>query len=357
LVNKLCDFVSVITTFGYVLLALVALLIMITIHEFGHYCMGKWLGFKINEFSIGFGKVIWQTKKKDGQLVSLRLVPLGGYCQFEGEDSTTVTTGAFNSQKPWKRLLVLFNGAFFNFLSAIIFSVVLLASFGYSDVVQITEIKQNLTSPTCNSEIQVGDIIEKVNGTKTDFFDDKYFKTLIADYKENENITLTIKRNGQDIDINVFKAKFGETDDTIGLGVTYKPYVYNFGEALLLSIPFTFKWGAKVLVTLFQLITFQLPFSSVGGPITTISFIADATQTNWANLLLLFPVISVNLAVFNWLPIPALDGARMVFVIIEWIRGKPIDREVEAKIHMVGLIVLFSLVILADLYHIITKGL
>ena len=102
---------------------------------------------------------------------------------------------------------------------------------------------------------------------------------------------------------------------------------------------------------LWQLITGQIGLQNLGGPITTISSIATYTQTNWLNLLILFPLISVNLAVFNWLPFPALDGARMVFVIIEWIRGKPINRDVEGRIHTVGLIVLFAFVIFVDIFH------
>ena len=111
----------------YILLAIVVLLLMIMIHETGHYVAGKILKFKINEFSIGFGPKILQKKKKNGELISLRAFTLGGYCAFEGEsEDGSLNPEAFNNQKPWKRLIVLFSGAFFNFLSAILFSFVLL---------------------------------------------------------------------------------------------------------------------------------------------------------------------------------------------------------------------------------------
>ena len=101
-----------------------------------------------------------------------------------------------------------------------------------------------------------------------------------------------------------------------------------------------------------QLFTGQLGLESVGGPITTVQTIAVSTQANMKNLILLFPLLAVNLAVFNLLPIPALDGARMVFVFIEWIFGKPVPRDLEAKIHSIGLLALFALVIVVDLLHI-----
>ena len=109
----------------YLLLALLILLVMVTIHEFGHYLAGKILNFKINEFSIGFGKSLYShTSKKTGEVFSIRLIPLGGYCAFEGEEAGTDVPGAFNKMAPWKRLIVLFCGPFFNILSAVLFSII-----------------------------------------------------------------------------------------------------------------------------------------------------------------------------------------------------------------------------------------
>ena len=124
-------------------------------------------------------------------------------------------------------------------------------------------------------------------------------------------------------------------------------YKYSFGEALGNAIPFTCKWAWKVLVIFGQLLTGQLSITSLGGPVTTVTMIADFTQQNM--LLLLLPLIAVNLAVFNLLPIPALDGFQMIFVAIEWIRKKPVKREVVNAINNIGLIVLFGFVILVDI--------
>lgn len=402
----------------YIIIALLVLLTMITIHEFGHFIVGKKLGFKINEFAIGFGKILLKHTTKDGILVTLRLIPLGGYCAFEGEDDKSNIQGAFNTMAPWKRLLVLFSGAFFNFISAVIMSFILLMSLGYADVVQINKIEQENLNVNL-AQLQEGDVIIKVGEEKTDFVYDKYFITLVDTYYPGDDVPLTVKRNGREEEITIQKGykvqstiiseseidytmyngeqvkitygeqivvlnKDGQTltlgEKTIKeknfwvftfsehsyiidvqdkevftnyLGLSLNNYKYSFFEALGYCVPFTCKWAYKVLMILWQLITGQLGIENLGGPITTISSIATYTQANALNLLILFPIISVNLAVFNWLPFPALDGARMVFVVIEWIRGKPINRDIEARIHSVGLILLFALVIVVDVLHFI----
>ena len=135
------------------------------------------------------------------------------------------------------------------------------------------------------------------------------------------------------------------------IGVTTEYVKYGFGKALLKCVPYTCNMAWECLVVLGNLFTGKIGLESVGGPVTTIKTIAVSTQANMKNLLLLFPLIAVNLAVFNWLPIPALDGARMVFVFIEWIFKKPVPRNIEAKIHSIGLLILFALVIIIDLLH------
>ena len=131
--------------------------------------------------------------------------------------------------------------------------------------------------------------------------------------------------------------------------ISITAYEYSFGEALVQSVPFTCKWAWKVLVIFGQLITGQLSITSIGGPVTTISMIATQAQLNIGSLLIMLPLISVNLAVFNLLPIPALDGFQMVFVGIEWVRKKPVKRSVINAINNIGLLVLFGFVIIVDI--------
>lgn len=379
----LLSFINVITYIGYILIAIIVLLLMVLIHELGHYVAGKLLKFKINEFSVGFGPKIFQKKNKSGELISLRAFPLGGYCAFDGEtDEDKDNPNAFNNQKPWKRLIVLFSGAFFNFISGIIFSFVLLVSSGY-DLVQVKSVGNN--SINCNC-FQSGDVIYGVENKQIDFVKDDYFASLITEYLQTDYktydgnitveinkyvedgktyymvktpITYNVKRDGEKISvegyINTIYNENGEysgwslltsneeNDAEFGL----KTYRYGFVEALGNAIPFTCKWAWKVLVIFGQLLTGKLSITSLGGPVTTVTMIANFTQQNM--LLLLLPLIAVNLAVFNLLPIPALDGFQMIFVAIEWIRKKPVKREVVNIINNVGLILLFGFVIVVDI--------
>ena len=121
---------SILSYILYLIVAILVFAMLIFIHELGHYTFGKIFKFKINEFAIGFGKAIWQKKGKDGVLYAIRIVPLGGYCAFEGEDGESSVEGSFNSMAWWKRVIVLFGGVFFNFVSACIISIPLLATMG-----------------------------------------------------------------------------------------------------------------------------------------------------------------------------------------------------------------------------------
>ena len=353
----------------YILLAIVVLLIMIMIHETGHYLVGKLLKFKIEEYSIGFGKPIFQKTLKSGEVFSLRWIPLGGFCAFKGEDEDEDKEATeeekkqyFNSYAPWKRLLVLISGALFNFVSGIIFTFILLLSVG-SGICKVTDVVATNGNET---KLLKGDIILEVDGREPTFINGGIVK-LMADKNVGEDIILTVNRDGEIKDIAVQKYQTYKTDedgnvvndndgnpivDDKVIGV-YTEYVrYGFGKALLKCVPYTFQMAWECLVVLGNLVTGQLGLDTVGGPITTVSTIATSTQANMKNLLLLFPLISVNLAVFNLLPIPALDGARAVFVLIEWIFRKPVPRELEGKIHTVGIFALFALVIIIDLLHI-----
>lgn len=332
----------------YILLAIVVLLVMVTIHEFGHYVAGKMLGFKINEFSIGFGPSIFSKTRKNGEKFSIRIIPLGGYCAFEGEEKDSDNEKSFMKQKPWKRLIVLFFGAFFNFLSAIIFSLILLCSVGY-DIPKVTSV--NEVSGQIQTELKVGDVITHVNEEKISFINGNTFNGLIAKYDAGEVIELTIVRDGVAQNINAEMFAGENNTKLLGINITSTPY--SFWESLKLCVPFTCVLAWQILVLFFQLLTGQLALSGLGGPITTVTMMAQLSMQGISNFLVLLPLISANLAVFNLLPIPALDGSKMVFTTIEWIRGKPINQKVENWIHTIGLIFLFAVVIIADLYHLI----
>ena len=208
----LLSFVSAVKQLGFLLLAVFILLIMVTIHELGHYSMGKLLKFKITEFSVGFGKVLWQKKRKSGELISLRLVPLGGFCAFDGEDDVE-SDSSFNSQKPWKRILVLISGVLFNFISGIIFSIFLLGVVGNGS--------QYITQTTEQQTVlQANDIIVSVNGQTPNYFNGG-IAGLTKDFKAGVNINVVVLRNGEKQELMVQKystMEMGETVYKLGIG-------------------------------------------------------------------------------------------------------------------------------------------
>ena len=381
------------TTFLYVLLAIVVLLFMVMVHELGHYIAGKILKFKIDEFSIGFGKAIFShTSKKTGEKFSLRIFPLGGYCSFYGEeddgkaisaDVVEVKDKPFNEQKPWKRIIVFLAGVTMNFLTAILFSWILLCSVGY-DVPQIVDYSTTVNvNESGESIFQKNDVITHINGKKIDFaFGVNYASTIenikssAQEFYERETydfdtdgyytFSMTVRRDGERVELPSVKVvqeivppqeEGGEETYRYLIGlendnkVCTTAYRYGFFEGLGRSFSMAFGFAWVVLKSLWMLITFQIPITEMGGTVTTIATMAEYTKVNPANLLIFIPLISANLAVFNLLPFPALDGAHVLFTVIEWIRKKPIDRKVENTIHFVGICVLFAFVVLVDILH------
>lgn len=428
MINIISDISSSLANIGYVILALLVFLFMITIHELGHYTAGKILKFKINEFSIGMGPKILSRTKKNGEVFSLRVLPLGGFCQFEGEDEENPHPQAFNKQKPWKRLIVLFSGAFFNIISAVLIGVVAFSCFG--DTVAVVNRVYQYSDEHNIELLRPDDIIYKVNGKEV------YIAADLSSYmpKSGEKVTLTVIRDGQQVEladlqsstytityirtilgdyyvddtqVNSHKLVVGDsiysingtylksegqlatilsavTGDTVnmeiltasgeivryenfskqvllsnittretaysGLGISigYDKMIYTFGQSVVRIVPYCFEVAVLVLRTLGGLLTGMVGLEAVGGPITTISLTSQVVASGFGNVLSLIVLISINLAVFNLLPVPALDGCRMIFVLIEWIAGKPINRKVEAWINGIGFIVLIALMVLLE---------
>ncbi len=361
----------------YILLAIVILLFMILVHEFGHYVVGKLLKFKINEFSIGFGPAIFsRTNKTTGEKFSFRAFPLGGYCAFDGEDDTEENPSptAFNNQKPWKRILVFLAGVTMNFLTAIIFSWVLLCSTGY-DVPQI----KNFDTVSHTNPYEVGDVITHINGQKIDFAFGENYVTLInrerlnaKKYYETNGVDaekytfdMSVKRSGNKTPLTIVVYPEIETKEDgtefintyIGLeteegeGAKTVAYHFNAWEGFCRSFEMAFGFAWIVLKSIWMLITFQIPITQMGGTIATISTMATLASQSMSYLLVFIPLIAANLAVFNLLPFPALDGSHVLFTTIEWIRGKPINRKVENTIHFVGICILFAFVVIVDILH------
>ena len=415
---------------GYVIVALLALMAMIVVHELGHYTAGKLLGFKIDEFSIGFGPALFKRKnKKTGEVFSLRPFPIGGFCAFHGEDADGAlldTDGnpikdskgnvvkdpdAFNNQKPWKRLIVLFSGAFMNFLSAIVIITIYFTAYGQV----LPSVVQTVSTSSYQSVFEDGDAILAINGKQVNIMLqedlDKAFSGL------GESAQFTVFRNGKQVKITANKFDYfpfedgdmiysvnGEkvetpypyqqlaenihTDGQLTLVVVRYDengeicekttmlvlqgesgfYSHGFGFTRSLArvkLPFFLAFGRawgfcffivfKILASLGALITGKAGIETAGGTITTIGVMAKVSALGFDSFLYVVAIISANLAVMNLLPFPALDGSRMLFTLIEMIFKKPLPRKVEAVIHTVGLVLLIVLAVVLDIFHLV-KG-
>lgn len=403
------DFAGVMKSIGGILLAIVILLAMVTIHEFGHYVAGKILNFKINEFSIGFGPALFKKRsKKTGELFALRVVPLGGYCAFDGEDELydeqqessaqpqvqpfedfenkppmselnnedmALDTPSkedtaeeypepkgerFNDQAPWKRIIVLIAGATMNYLLALLLLIIMFAGVGQPlyKVVDYVPEGQTVAVPIV-SGFEAGDVVEKIEGKDmymiTDYMD------VLSGKQAGEEVFVTVLRGGKSQTITITlqaDANFVNMSDTdtlltaLGLHAMHSEVVaQDFFTSIGKAGAYSVKIGGVVLRSLGELLTGKMGLESMGGPVTTISVTAEAASSGLLSFLNIAAFIGVNLAVFNLLPIPALDGCKVIFCLIEWIRKKPVNRKIEAIIHLVGIVVLFGFAILVDLLH------
>lgn len=365
--SLIAAFSNVMSTIGYIALAILCLMFMVVVHELGHYIAGKVLGFKINEFGIGFGPALFKkTNKKSGEVFSLRLIPLGGFCMFEGEEDEQGNESndprAFNRLAPWKRLIVLFSGAFSNFLSSILL-ITLVFTF-YGQILPTIHYVSPESEIYKQGALMEGDAILRVNGKIVNILTQDDIDKSLAKL-EGDTGTLTVLRNGKRIKTIINKSTIFERDEennvvtddnnvpktkfAYGFTVGVTNVKLNFFQAFGRAFSYSFFVVYKILFLLGQLITGKLSFAaSAGGPVTVIKAMSDAGRSGFGSLLFVVCIISSNLAVMNLLPLPALDGSKMVFTTIEWIRGKPINRKVENIIHTVGFVLLFVVAISAD---------
>lgn len=356
---------SVTKTVLAVILAILILLAMVTVHEFGHYLAGKIFKFKINEFAIGFGPALFKKKsKKSGEIFSLRLFPLGGYCAFEGEDKQSELCDSFNKKSPWKRIIVLVAGAFMNYLTAIILLIICFCAFGQMTF-KVNSVVKDEAYPTEYS-LADGDLVLKAQGKGVYLTND--LMTALHGKNAGDTVIFTVAREDGTHDIEVIlrdDCDFSSSSDTsklwraIGVdtetrddGKLYWAVgVESYKMPFFTSVGHAFVYSGKIAGTIFkvlgELLTGKIGLSAMGGPVTTIKLTSQIASQSVQSFLEIAAYIGVNLAVFNLLPIPALDGSKVVFVLIEWIFKKPVPRKIEAVIHAVGfaLILLFAVIV------------
>ncbi len=329
-------------------------LLLIFIHEFGHFIAAKAVGVRVNEFAIGFGPTLFSKVKGETKYM-LKAIPFGGYCAMEGEDEESSDQNAFCNKAAWKRAIVIVAGAVFNLvLGLLIVAVVLLPQERFAST-QIADFDENAVSE--QSGLSVGDKIIEVDGRHIfTTYDLGYTFTGVAD----GTVDMVVLRDGEKITLENVKFKTQSADgmDFISVDFFVEGITKTFGSFISQTVRMTISYGRVVWFSLVDLITGKYGISAVSGPVGVTAAIGTAAKQSVMNILPIMALITINLGIFNLLPVPALDGGRLLFLIIEMIFRKPVPQKYEGYVHTAGflILILFMLAITAkDIWSLVVK--
>ena len=338
-----------------IIVALILFSVIIIFHELGHFLLAKKNGIGVTEFALGMGPNLFSIKKGETEYC-LKALPIGGLCAMVGEDTDDVSDNSFNVKSVWQRISVVAAGPIFNFILAFIFALVLVGFVGYDTPVVY---KTDENGPAWEAGIQAGDIIKEANGKKIYMF--KEFRTEVLMNEGGAPMTLVIERDGVEFTTVV-------TPELTADG-SYKMQIYGgayaktgFFETFKYGILEIRYWITTTVKSLGMLVSGGVSADEVSGPVGIVTMIDDTYQEASAygaldvllNMMNIGIMLSANLGVMNLLPIPALDGGRLVFLVIEAIRGKPIPPEKEGWVHMAGFVLLMLLMVVI-LFNDLTK--
>lgn len=339
-----------------IILAILIFSLIIIIHELGHFLLAKKNGIEVVEFSVGMGPRLFSFLR-NGTRYSLKLFPIGGSCMMLGEDEEADSPNSFGKKGVWARISVIAAGPIFNFILAFVLAMIVVGKVGYdpSSIVQILE-----GSPAEEAGLQVGDVIVEMNGSHIDNGREVTFYLFFHPTSEKD-VTLTINRVGKIMDITItpekiesgayqmgFSANLGRTKTIATTGEKMNAFdVVKYSAIEVKS------WIVSAVQSVGGLITGKVSTSDLAGPVAIVDMIGDGINSTKSEgvsavviqLLYMSILLSANLGVMNLLPLPALDGGRLVFLIIEAVRGKPVDPKKEGFVHMVGLALLMLLMV------------
>lgn len=354
--------------------ALVVFSAVIAIHEFGHFTVAKLCGIQVNEFSIGMGPALWKKIYK-GTQYSLRALPVGGYVALEGEESpesqqaeaardereTEDTnpvppeqrTGIPLNEAPvWQRVLVMVAGAFMNFVLGFVVLVILVAA--QEGAITSKTIYSIEDDALCGQTgLQAGDEIVAVNGRRCFVANDILYELVRT---EAYRADFTVKRDGRrvelpDVQFDTWQDEDGQTHMTLGFtvyGIKKTPL-----NVLKEAWNSTLYYGRIVFTSLADLVRGRESINNLSGPVGIVTAIGQAASYGWQDLLELLALITINLGVFNLLPFPALDGGKVVFLIIEGVTGHAVPEKLQGTLTMAAFALLFGLMLFATYNDII----
>lgn len=332
-----------------IVVSLIVFSIIILFHELGHFLLAKKNGIKVNEFSLGLGPTIWGVTKGETKY-SLKLLPFGGACMMEGEDTESSDSNAFGSKSVWARISVVAAGPIFNFIMAFVFSFVIICFTGY-DLPILKDVTPGYAA--AEAGLQAGDVIVEMNGKNIHFYRDI---SAYGMYHAGEPVEVVYERDGEEYTTTLVP----KYDEELGrylygfIGTTYRQKETNNVFTLAkYSVHEVGYWIDSTIQSLRLLVTGGVSVNDMSGPVGIVDAIGDSYEETVTlgigyviiQMMYICVFLSANLGVMNLLPIPALDGGRLVFLIIEAIRGKKIDQEKEGFVHFIGLVLLLLLMV------------
>lgn len=338
-----------------IILAIIIFSVIIIFHELGHFLVAKKCDVKVNEFCLGLGPTLLHFTKGE-TTYSLKLLPFGGACMMEGEDEESTDGRAFNNKPLLQRMAIVAAGPLFNFIMAYVLSVILIGAIGY-DVPTLAGVMEG--SPAEEQGIEAGDTIVALNHYRVHFYQEISIYTF---FHPGEEVKVTYLRDGEEYTAMLTP----EYNEEAGR------YLFGFqGDYTRIrgNIPQTLAYGFyemkyqiySTFESLKMLVTGRLSVNDMSGPVgivKTIGDVYDESADSGAfyiamNMINIAILLSANLGVMNLLPIPALDGGRLLFFIVEGIRGKKLNEEIEGRIHFIGFALLMALMVVVmfnDIY-------
>lgn len=337
--------------FLYFLLTIFLLGILILVHEGGHFLLARANGIKVEEFAIGMGpKILTHVSKKSGIRYSVRLFPIGGFVSMAGEDEESDNPDAFCNKSVWRRMLTILAGPLTNILVGMICMLILVCG---SENLASTTVAQFRDGAVSSAWLEEGDRITSVGGVAVHTGNELVYEIMNSGY---EPVKVTVVRDGEKLTLEGVEfptftdsgATFGEAD--------FIPYAEakNFGNIVKHSFFRSLSTIKMIWDSLVDMISGRYGLEAVSGPIGITETVGEVAKQGGMNLLYLFVVLAMNLGVVNLLPFPALDGGRFVFLLIEGIIGRPINRKVEAYVNAAGLFILLALMVLIGFKDIFT---
>ena len=325
-----------------ILITILIFAVIIFIHECGHFAAAKLCKVRVNEFALGMGPTLFHFGKGETRY-ALRLFPIGGFVSMEGEDGGSGDPRAFCNQKVWKRILIVCAGAFMNLVLG--FIVVLLMTIPSDRLPSMTVAQFYENASTEATGLQAGDEILRVNG-RSIWVDSDLIYTLSTD--EDGVLDIVVRRDGEKVELS--DVAFTTQDGTLVIDFTVQGVPANLPNVLSYSFRKTASIGRLVWIAVGQLITGQSSINELSGPIGTAQAIGQAASAGLSTVMYLFAFITINVGIFNILPVPALDGGRLIFLLFELITRRRIKPEHEAYVHFAGFVLLILLIIFVS-YH------